>query len=260
MDKKKRSLVDLSDSFEPLAKKTKTTLKTRSSIATTFRPARKSPSKNGVSKESIRKSSGLIQSENSNDSDQSLSIGKLKKESVLNLDDDSMDVDFKNVQCSTSTNQTTTNYQNKTNESILNDSAMHQLPNFDQQIVKYFKKAIKTNLAKVKQTKAAEKLKVIKEAHRTNQRLNNDLIDRVENSTINYKVTTIKFPDPPSESTDNKKFKLVGNLNEHQEMFSISLPNTSEIPTMYAWDPIQLNYMCEDETCLHNIPYMGKLI
>lgn len=151
------------------------------------------------------------------------------------------------------------NFASIDSNSSVSNSSNYVRSSFDSQIVNLLKRKVKNNLVRIKQAKATEKLTVIKEAHKANQKLNTDLIDKLVASANHFKFSAVKFPVlDPSQATDNKKFKLIGNLDKHQECLSISIPTTISIPLMYAWDPIQSNFLCEDETYLHNIPYMGE--
>ncbi|XP_065891762.1 histone-lysine N-methyltransferase EZH2-like isoform X2 [Dysidea avara] len=83
-------------------------------------------------------------------------------------------------------------------------------------------------------------------------------------ATANKEVYKDKVVPPLDCSAKEglKQVTMVGNcFGQLQQNFTIplhTLPAKSPIPHYNVWVPIQQNFMVDDETVLHNIPYMGE--
>ena len=77
---------------------------------------------------------------------------------------------------------------------------------------------------------------------------------------VRAKPVWICSDDPPSHSQFIRRAEAKDSEGKIQSMPVKIIPALNPIPTMYSWAPLQQNFMVEDETVLHNIPYMGDEI
>uniref|UniRef100_A0A8C9W379 [histone H3]-lysine(27) N-trimethyltransferase n=1 Tax=Scleropages formosus TaxID=113540 RepID=A0A8C9W379_SCLFO len=115
----------------------------------------------------------------------------------------------------------------------------------------YWKKRVKSEYMRLRQLKRFRKAEEVKSLFMSNRRkikertnlLNDEWLKlRIQSYHLCISQCVVDFCFP--------EFKK-------QAVLMRTLNTVAGIPFMYSWSPLQHNFMVEDETFLHNIPYMG---
>lgn len=139
-----------------------------------------------------------------------------------------------------------------------------------------WKKRVKQEYMRLRQLKRFKRADDVKLAWNQNRNKMTEILHSEEKRWTDSKAMWVSTPDPPLHVSCMKKAEIVGNEGKKQllkftlntikfigdiQVIPIKIINSvTPIPTMYTWAPIQQNFMVEDETVLHNIPYMGDEI
>ncbi|XP_045450633.1 histone-lysine N-methyltransferase E(z) [Melitaea cinxia] len=126
-----------------------------------------------------------------------------------------------------------------------------------------WKKRVKSEYMRLRQVKRFKRADEVKVAWARNLRLMSEAIEARE-SEVTERGRRPFWPPPAPTSSHESLMKRAevtytdasGAVTTQQAPIRI-INSVNPIPTMYTWAPTQKNFMVEDETVLHNIPYMG---
>merc|ERR1719228_152793 len=116
-----------------------------------------------------------------------------------------------------------------------------------------WRKRVQVEYAKLKQAKKSRHQQDIKTSWLRNRTCIQDAIK----NQLDDKAVWVCSEDPPSHSQLIRRAEIKDTDGKIQSIPIKIINSVNPIPNMYTWAPIQQNFLVEDETVLHNIPYMG---
>ncbi|XP_014219774.1 histone-lysine N-methyltransferase E(z) isoform X2 [Copidosoma floridanum] len=123
-----------------------------------------------------------------------------------------------------------------------------------------WRKRVKSEYMRLRQIKRYKRADEVKIAWNQNRKVMTELLDEEHKRWTDCKVMWLAMQDVTAHSSCMKKAEITSSDGEIQSCAIKIISAVTPIPTMYTWAPIQQNFMVEDETVLHNIPYMGDEI
>ncbi|XP_071448264.1 histone-lysine N-methyltransferase E(z) [Hetaerina americana] len=120
-----------------------------------------------------------------------------------------------------------------------------------------WKKRVKAEYLRIRQLKRFKRADEVKLSWNQNRKKMTAILSEEQTRWQNSRAIWTCLTDAPPHHSCMKKAEVVNMDGEVQSSPIKVINGVSPIPTMYTWAPIQQNFMVEDETVLHNIPYMG---
>ncbi|XP_029645700.1 histone-lysine N-methyltransferase EZH2 isoform X2 [Octopus sinensis] len=121
-----------------------------------------------------------------------------------------------------------------------------------------WRKRVRGEYMRLCQVKRFKRNDEVRCAFSSNRKLINDELEKHNCWWKEQPSQPLHAPETFSQIPVTRKCEVESGMSFPHQMAPLRVMNALKpIPTMYSWAPLQQNFMVEDETILHNIPYMG---
>ncbi|XP_064109804.1 histone-lysine N-methyltransferase E(z)-like isoform X1 [Macrobrachium nipponense] len=120
-----------------------------------------------------------------------------------------------------------------------------------------WKKRVKSEYTRLRSLKRFKRADEIKAAWNDNREKLNKLLESEDQSVVGMGAVWVCSVEAPPHQAVMRRTHVTSSCSEPLCVPIKTINAVNPIPTMYTWAPLQQNFMVEDETELHNIPYMG---
>ncbi|XP_061567758.1 histone-lysine N-methyltransferase EZH1 isoform X2 [Cololabis saira] len=122
-----------------------------------------------------------------------------------------------------------------------------------------WRRRVKSEYMRLRQLKRLKKADEVKALFMSNRQKIDQQTNLLNTEWSKLRIQTIPLSVPGGALANKKMCTVEFGFPEFkaQAIAMRPLSTVAGIPFMYSWSPLQHNFMVEDETFLHNIPYMG---
>ncbi|KAJ8284423.1 hypothetical protein COCON_G00032730 [Conger conger] len=122
-----------------------------------------------------------------------------------------------------------------------------------------WRKRVKSEYMRLRQLKRFRKAEEVKSLFMASRRKIKERTSLLNDEWSKLRIQPIPLDSAVGSVHNNKQCVVESGFPafKKQSVVMRTLNTVAGVPFMYSWSPLQHNFMVEDETFLHNIPYMG---
>nr|4W2R_A Chain A, Enhancer of zeste 2 polycomb repressive complex 2 subunit [Anolis carolinensis]4W2R_B Chain B, Enhancer of zeste 2 polycomb repressive complex 2 subunit [Anolis carolinensis]5IJ7_A Chain A, Enhancer of Zeste Homolog 2 (EZH2),Histone-lysine N-methyltransferase EZH2 [Homo sapiens]5IJ7_B Chain B, Enhancer of Zeste Homolog 2 (EZH2),Histone-lysine N-methyltransferase EZH2 [Homo sapiens]6B3W_A Chain A, Enhancer of zeste 2 polycomb repressive complex 2 subunit,Enhancer of zeste 2 polycomb len=121
-----------------------------------------------------------------------------------------------------------------------------------------WRKRVKSEYMRLRQLKRFRRADEVKSMFNSNRQKIQERTEILNQEWKQRRIQPVHIMTSVSSLRGTRECSVTSDLDFPKQVIPLKTLNAvASVPIMYSWSPLQQNFMVEDETVLHNIPYMG---